>query len=166
MGRPKVSEQEAAGWFVLDTLKRVHANWRGTVESLREIPTVPELPFDDRNIECEFVLAAVVAEAQTVPNLLPRPQAMRIRSHVIACLSAPELGTYPAQAYGEYEATWNNSLHAGELPLHGVAVALLRKLGGGSPTQFLSSIAVMAIGTAILPVGWWKKFLSAHELAR
>jgi len=166
-----LSEIEISGLFICTIIKNSLEHWPSISKELSQLFRHNK-PISDDEYSCfEFALAVIAIQIQALPNLLEQQQANRIRSHVLACISAPELGTYPKEAIEEYQNAWNTSLENGNLPFDGIASVLFDKiecenkveLGGAS---FKAPLLLMALREYIVKFGgsWWKDAINKYQI--
>ena len=170
-GKPTISEKDAAGRFVLSILRGVRETWPQITGQFS-----PFLDSDAEQLQSpwaqfEFGVASIAIQIQALQNLLPTDQARRVRGYIVACLSAPDLGSVPVESLAAYERAWLDAPEQGEMPFNAVASVLYDHLGldcsvtvGGA--RLKDPLLIMAMGGAVTTFGgpWWKSLISKYRL--
>jgi hypothetical protein len=163
VNKEKLSELQAAGQFVVSIVKPIQHEWSNIAADITSMLQLKQPISTDPYAGFEFALAVLAVEIQALPNLLPTEQAIRIREHVLRCISSPDLGNYPRDAICEYQSAWDQSIQQGEPPFHGIASVLYDKLECQSIVEFghtklKDPLLLMALSEKVIKIGggWWK----------
>jgi hypothetical protein len=102
----KMNEKEAAVHFFDVSLAAVEKNWKELSAFLEKIM---ETKIEEETAsKFEYAMALVAVQMQALPKLLPLPQALRVRNHLMEHLSAKaEEGKFAIDLIKKYEDAWN-----------------------------------------------------------
>lgn len=102
----KMNEKEAAVQFFDVSLAAVEKNWKELSAFLEKIM---ETKIEDETAsKFEYAMALVAVQMQALPKLLPLPQALRVRNHLMEYLAAKaEEGRFAIDLIKKYEDAWN-----------------------------------------------------------
>jgi hypothetical protein len=173
-GKDRVFEHQAAGLFVSAILLGAREEWPSIADQINQllesVGCEGRVPQDD-GAAFEFILAIIAEQIQALPNLFSGQQARRLRDWIVRSISAPDLGTYPADAIEEYQDAYDECQAKHEPPFVGIASLLFDKLGVGSTlavggAEFKHPVALMALSEHIVKFGgpWWKEAVDRYEL--
>lgn len=170
-GKQTVSENEAAGLFLVGLLRDVQQAWPSIATALQEFAIPDAFDPEDKEAAFEFALAVVAVQIQAIPKLFPGEQADRIMKHCLECMCGPDLGSYPKLALEEYQSAWDRDAEFLEPPVYGVASVLYDKLECSSTCQVGSTtykdpVLLTALAHSIISVGGsrWKDLALSHEI--
>lgn len=120
-------EKEISRVFIAMLMEGVQKEWPNISSSLKKLEM--ELRIPDEDASFEFFIAVLATQIFTLPNFLPRDQAVRMRENLMKVFSPAELGSYPHDTFNEYQRAWDYSPQQGDLPIDGVIFLLCEKLG-------------------------------------
>lgn len=170
--KPTISELVAAALFVNTLAETAKRDWPAISRKLDKFLSPTDSHFQQiESGDFEFLLATVAVQLQALPNLLPKPQAARVRERVLAAMSTPELGAYPREAIREYQAAWDEALAKPDLPWNAVASVLFDKLGCTNTVEIMGEtfkhpflISALAQELVKFCGGWWKELIDSGRL--
>ena len=170
-GKSKSTEAEAVSRFVSELAASMKRQWPAIAGQLKMASTDNEFMKEERHADFEFLLAAYAVQLRALRNVLPADQAARVRGHFDACIGVALPGGYAESAIGEYDKAWDEAAAAGEMPFHGTASMLFKKLGcrdtvsAGSQT-FMNPVLLTAFGAILVDfeIGWWKNAAARHNI--
>jgi hypothetical protein len=170
-GKSKISELDASSQFVLTILSGVQQGWPAITSEFAPLIGSQVEQLNNQNSEFEFMLAVVASHMQALPILFPPDQAHRMRDHVLAMFTTPELGSKPCEMIQVYEQAWEDALHNSEPPFGAIASILCDRLRLYASVDrevecFKDPLLLMKMGIAVtsIEVGWLKNLQSRYRL--
>lgn len=162
-GENKMTESEAARAFVAGLMKSVQQHWPDISSALKAVSDLASL--DDPGASFEFFIAVMATQLQGLQNFLKADQANRIEQHLIRCISAPGLDSYPEDTIQEYQRAWERAATNGRDPIDGITSLLCDKLGYRSEDGHDNATIPMVVLTRYIVIFcYFKDMIQEYKL--
>ncbi|MDP1788615.1 hypothetical protein [Nitrosomonas sp.] len=162
-GKNKMTESEVARAFVVGLMESVQQHWPDISRDLKAVSDLASL--DDPEASFEFFIAVMATQLQGLQNFLKADQANRIEQHLIRCISAPGLDSYPKDTIQEYRRAWDRTASNGRDPIDGITSLLCDKLGYGSEGGHDNTTILMIVLTQyIVTFCYFKNMIQEYKL--
>jgi len=168
----KLTEQEAASYFVLYIIKEALDAWPTIHKNLKDFFKEKFVVEDEKMAAFDLALASIAQDLQAVKNLFPKDQAERIEKWVLKCIDTEDWGEYSIDEIKEYGEKFQKNVQnisAGGDPISAIPVRLLQRWLGknirnfdvemsGKKTGIISPVLLtMVSGILTAFLGTWKK---------
>jgi hypothetical protein len=112
----KMTEREASSVFIISIVKGVEKDWPDIAAKL--IPIIGIDLQKDEKAQFDFAMALIAVQMQTLPNLLPSQQAVRLKTYILEGISfeSEYWTTLYRELIKEYDSTWQVALSKQQPP--------------------------------------------------
>jgi len=177
--KEKITEREAASYFVLNIIRMVKRSWPTIYENFKEIFKEKFVIENEEMAIFDLTLAIIAQELQAVKNLFSKDQAERIRRWVLKCINTKDWGKYVINEIKKYEKRFQTeiqNIEKGGDPLSAISTRLAHRWLGkniknfevekkGKKTGIINPLLIMMITEVLITfVGIWKKFKDEFEI--
>lgn len=179
--KKKLTEQEAASFFITHIIKEAESAWPIIYKQLKETFKEKFVIENEKKASFDLTLAAIAQDLQALKNLFPKDQAERIEKLVLKKFGSDIWGEYAVdevKKYGEEFQKGIQNINAGGDPLGAIPTRLIQrwlgkniqnfdvKINGkktGIIDPFLSDIIV---GVLTAFIGTWKRIKDNFNLIK
>lgn len=172
--KKRLTEPEAASFFVQNITKEVQKTWPDIYHSLIKFEGKFVVENENKAV-FDLVLAAIAQDLQSVKNLFPKDQADRIEKWIFKCIDTEEYGEYAVnevKKYGERFQEEIQNIEAGGDPLSAIPGRLLQRWLGRNihnftvkETGIVSPLLLMMVQAIVNSfIGIWKTIKDNFKL--
>ncbi|HPP65024.1 MAG: hypothetical protein PHO28_02430 [Candidatus Pacebacteria bacterium] len=128
--KKQLTEQEAAGHFILYIIREMQDAWPTIQKNLKDSFKEKFVIEDEKMAAFDLALAAIAQDLQALKNLFQKDQAERIEKLVLKCIDAEDWGEYAVNEVRKYSETFQKEIQnisiGGDL-LHAIPARLLQR---------------------------------------
>jgi len=169
--KKQIPEEKAASIFVKSVFYGIEKDWHDISSQLKHI-LGDSLILDDLS-QFYLSIAVIAIQMQTLPGLLQKEQASRMRMNILAEVSSLNRGmgsgTDLVEIILNHEKAWQKAIINNEQPQIGIGEILFDQFNCNKTlsfegTSYRNPFVVDLLGMAPMAGCWWKEFLDRHKL--